>query len=250
MIDVYWLEQTAADVPVDDEWLSLGEAVYLRGLRFPKRRHDWRLGRWTAKCAVALSTGAILEPDFLSQVEVQAAPSGAPRVFISGKPAGITISLSHRGERSACAVILSAAAVGCDLEIIEPRSAGFVMDFFTVEEQKLVANAAAEDRSRLVSLLWSAKESVLKALQVGLTLDTRCVDVLPDAVCTAVAGRGWRPLQARFTTGEIFNGWWQDTTAVVRTLVAEPPPNRPLVALAARPVDTLRSWDRNRVFAS
>jgi len=53
MTDVYWLEQTEADVPAEDDWLSEREAVRLGRMRIPKRRADWRLGRWTAKRALA-----------------------------------------------------------------------------------------------------------------------------------------------------------------------------------------------------
>lgn len=52
-MQVYWLEHRAEDVPPMDDWLSAGETVSLNGFRFAKRRADWRLGRWTAKHAVA-----------------------------------------------------------------------------------------------------------------------------------------------------------------------------------------------------
>ena len=52
-MDVYWLEQVEGDVPPNDDWLSASEAACLARLRFAKRRADWRLGRWTAKCAVS-----------------------------------------------------------------------------------------------------------------------------------------------------------------------------------------------------
>ena len=52
-MNVYWLEQSDGDVPVGDGWLSAGERATLDRLRIPKRRADWRLGRWTAKCAAA-----------------------------------------------------------------------------------------------------------------------------------------------------------------------------------------------------
>jgi 4'-phosphopantetheinyl transferase len=52
-MDVYWLDQTQADVPAGDEWLCAREAACLARLRFAKRRADWRLGRWTAKRALA-----------------------------------------------------------------------------------------------------------------------------------------------------------------------------------------------------
>ena len=64
-------------------------------------------------------------------------------------------------------------ALGCDLEVIEPRSEEFVADYFTTEEQKMVSQAPIADRSKLLALLWSAKESALKALREGLRFDTR-----------------------------------------------------------------------------
>ena len=36
------------------------------------------------------------------------------------------ISLSHRAGRAICCVSTSIAALGCDLELIEPRSSGFI----------------------------------------------------------------------------------------------------------------------------
>ena len=50
---------------------------------------------------------------------------------------------------------------------IEPRSDAFVADYFTIEEQALVARASAADRDRILALLWSGKESALKALREG-----------------------------------------------------------------------------------
>ena len=41
MTDVYWLEQTEADVPAENDWLSAGEIRRLSDMRFAKRRGDW-----------------------------------------------------------------------------------------------------------------------------------------------------------------------------------------------------------------
>src|SRR5207248_6967090 len=89
--EVFWLEQCEADVPGDDTWLSPQELVSLDGLRFAKRRADWRLGRWTAKCAI----GAYLDLQALREIEIIAASDGAPEVRLSKRHAGVTISLSH-----------------------------------------------------------------------------------------------------------------------------------------------------------
>ena len=248
MLDVYWLEQTEADVPVKDDWLSASEAGCLNGMRFAKRRVDWRLGRWTAKRAVAISLNMPSHPEGLAGIEIRPAQSGAPEVFFANQPAGVSISLSHRAGSAVCAVALSGAALGCDLEIIEPRSDGFIADYFTTEERAFVERESMTDRARLVALLWSGKESALKALREGLRLDTRCVMVSSLDTLSGESGSGgeclldpafttplsyglnrWCPLQVRHTTGQTFSGWWQQTGNLLRTLVAVPPPAPPIL---------------------
>jgi 4'-phosphopantetheinyl transferase len=225
-MDVYWLEQTEADVPAENDWLGARELACLDGLRFAKRRADWRLGRWTAKSALAVWLGVPPHAQVLAKIEIRPAPSGAPEVFVANKPADLTVSLSHRSSRGMCAIAPSRVDLGCDLELIEPRSDAFVSDYFTTEEQKLVARAPAMDRSRLVALLWSAKESALKALQRGLRLDTRTVIVTPDV--TSFDLNGWRALKVHHTDGRVFHGWWQHTDNILRTLVADPTPDVPI----------------------
>ncbi len=240
-MNVYWLEQTEADVPAENDWLSEKEALFLDAMRFAKRRADWRLGRWTAKCALSAYLDVPARPDILKKLEIRPAPSGAPEVFFGDLAASVTISLSHRSNRAICAVATSDVEMGCDLEIVEPRSDAFVADYFTVEEQALVASAAVADRDRLLALLWSAKESTLKALRAGLRLDTRCVIVTPLVESFDVIG--WSPLQVRHTgSGDagdrytedrcpedrVFHGWWQQAGDIVRTVVAEPAPKLPI----------------------
>jgi len=246
MMDVYWLEQSDADVPVDNSWLSAIEAGLLSGMRVAKRRADWRLGRWTAKHALAIYLNVPAHPHTLARIEIRPASSGAPEVLFANKPAAVTISLSHRARAAICAVAPPGAAIGCDLEVIEPRSDGFVADYFTTEEQALVARASAADRSRLLALLWSGKESALKALSMGLRLDTRCVMVslleapprkgeggeeyLQDPAFSfppSFALNNWQPLHVRHADGQTFHGWWQHNGNLLRTLVAAPPPAPP-----------------------
>jgi hypothetical protein len=69
-------------------------------------------------------------------------------------------------------------------------------------------------------LVWSAKESALKALGEGLRLDTRAVEVTVPAW---VAGEptSWLPLSVRTPGGERFPGHWCTAGDFVWTLVAE-----------------------------
>jgi 4'-phosphopantetheinyl transferase len=223
-MDVYWLEQTEADVPFENAWLSSGELLRLNTMRFAKRRTDWRLGRWTGKNAVARYLRLPDELDWLAEIEILSTSSGAPKVFFSHRPADITISLSHRDGTAACAVAGFGVALGFDLETVEPRSDAFVADYFTSEEQSLVSGAAEPDR--LIALLWSAKESALKALGAGLRFDTRCVVVRPDQA--SFKRSSWSPLQVCYTDGQVFKGWWQQSGTLVRTMVADPVPSPPV----------------------
>ena len=228
VLDVHWLEQTQADVPAGDEWLSASEVRCQSGLHIAKRRADWRLGRWTAKLAVAARLRMSCRVAALETIAIQAAPDGAPEVVLENRWANVTISLSHRAGFAICAVALTSAVLGCDLEVVESRDDAFVDDYFTSEEKEVLAQASAGDRFRLLALYWSGKESALKSLRAGLRLDTRCLTVsLADD--TDLGGlAGWHPLRVRSCNGQVFSGWWQNAGALVRTLIVDPPSAPPI----------------------
>jgi 4'-phosphopantetheinyl transferase len=241
-MDIYWLEQTESDLPAENDWLSASEVIRLDGMRFAKRRTDWRLGRWTAKRALAIYLNLPSHPRALSDIEIRPAQPGAPEVFVTNQPAAFTISLSHRGGAAACAIALPEVEVGCDLEIVEPRSDAFIADYFTAEEQQLIEGTSAAERPLLLALLWSAKESALKALRTGLRLDTRSVKVnlVPAlrnederaqnrslAFTSSYRLDTWQPLHVGYEGGQVFHGWWQNADNLVRTMVASPPPLPP-----------------------
>jgi 4'-phosphopantetheinyl transferase len=228
-MEVYWLEQSEADLPAADDWLSASEVARLSTMGCAKRRSDWRLGRWTAKNALAsylLDLRVPAEAQILASIEIRPASSGAPAAFFQNQPASAAVSLSHRAGIAACAVAGSNGMLGCDLETIEPRSDAFLADYFTVPEQSFVADAPEVDRPRLLALLWSAKESALKALHEGLRLDTR--DVIVSLRDAALDFDGWSPMVVNHADRRVFCGWWQHTDNLVRTVVAAPPPNPPI----------------------
>jgi 4'-phosphopantetheinyl transferase len=230
MPDVYWLEQTEEDVPLEDDWLSASEAACLGGMRFAKRRADWRLGRWTAKRALAVCLSVTGDPEFLARIEIRAAASGAPQVFWNNQPTAFNISLSHRAGMAMCALAGSNVLLGCDLEVVEARSDSFLSDYFTRKEREWIAQAAPVARSYLLTLLWSAKESALKALHVGLRLDTREVVVaVAKPFMREKSGAQWSPLQVRYKDEDLLEGWWQRSNNFIRTIVAVPAPWPPLL---------------------
>ena len=96
----------------------------------------------------------------------------------------------------------------------------------------------------LVTLLWSAKESALKALHVGLRLDTTCLDVKfvdellspteqnqqdPSLVPKPAENPDkWRPLHIRYLRSQSFRGWWRQADHVMRTVVSALPLREPI----------------------
>jgi 4'-phosphopantetheinyl transferase len=233
MTPVYWLDQCCQDVREDLDWLSLEESASLRRMRVPKRRSDWLLGRWTAKQAVVRMLRLDSTPGTLASVELLAGPDGAPVLQIGGNSAPVTVSISHREGMALCVITPAGFAVGCDLERIEAHSEAFVSDYFTPGEQGVLLESPNTDRPRLVALMWSVKESVLKLLHAGLRLDTRSVSVrVKDAFATGAQGT-WHAFDALFLNGATFRGWWQSTGTIVRTVAAFPPPNVPVNVRAA-----------------
>jgi 4'-phosphopantetheinyl transferase len=213
-----WLTVTVSDLPVDHSWLGFRERQVLARLKVPGRRRDWMLGRLAAKRAAMVAVGELGRLNE-EEVEIIAAPDGAPEAWLRGRPAPFRISLSHRGGLGACLVAGPGVMVGCDIELVEPRATVFAADWFTAGELARFAGTPHDRRDLWVTLIWSAKESVLKALRQGLRLDPRDVQVwLED---TDPDFEGWRPLAA-VNAGHQFEGWWRREGQLVMTAVMDP----------------------------
>lgn len=202
----WWLARGEDQLPAGAGWLSAAERGRAGALRYTKRRTDFLLGRWTLKLAVAKALGWPDDPAVLARIEGRNAPTGAPLLYIDGLPADRGVSLTDRAGCAVCLVAARPVAIGCDVEIVEPRSDAFVRDYLTQAEQRLVA-AAGPARHMAANLIWSAKESALKVLRTGLRRDTRSVEVeiaeLSPPECT------WSALHVRTVEGEVFPGWWR-----------------------------------------
>lgn len=216
MTEVFWLVKTDADVSVGDLWLSTREREVQARLKAAPRIASWRLGRWTAKQLAR----HVLAGD---TVEVIAASDGAPEVYVetTGRLAPLSLSLSHRAGEALCVMgfgsggSLGALRLGCDIERIEARSRAFVTDYMTREERGFIE---AEERDLRANLIWSAKESVLKATRTGLSRDPMELEVAPSRA----EGHTWAPLLVRdVRSGEVWRGQWRRYGGSVLTIVAD-----------------------------
>ena len=216
----------ARAVPEDDSWLAPEERAILATLRVPKRRADWRGGRFAAKRAVAMALG--VAP---ASVRVRRSGDGAPEADVDGAPARCTLSISHAAGRALAMVVTPAEPVGCDVERVESRPHSFIGDWFRPREQDFVDAAAPSRRDVVVTAIWSAKESALKALRCGLRRDTRSVEV--GLVDRGVDG--WQSLTVRDVEGgAVLPGWWQVRDDVVVTAVVSSPAGPPVLAVDKR----------------
>lgn len=222
---VFWLFQAAADVPATDYWLTSDETDVMSTLQFEKRRSEWRLGRWTAKQALisCMANRGIEVPN--QDIEIRSASDGAPDAFIKGNPASLNLSISHREDLGLCAVCARPALLGCDIEIIERRSARFIADYFTTSERNFIHLVDPTDHDVYTNLIWSAKECALKALREGLRLDTRSVEV---SIPTMPGKQGWFPFSVRYVKNyRTFKGWWRRHGSYLISLASDPPPDVP-----------------------
>lgn len=239
-----WLARGETHLPSGSGWLGPFETARVATLRFTKRRTEYLVARWTAKHALAraIGFGEDLDLAALARLEVRNAPTGAPEAYLDGAPLDLPLSLTDRAGWAVCLVNPGAGAVGIDLEIVEPRTSGFVRDFLTPREQRLVAGAADEDARHLAAnLVWSAKESALKVLRTGLRRDTRSVEV---TVSLDQPAGEWAPLQVRSSEGGEMPGWWRRYGAFILTVASAaptPPPvaiEEPPTLLSAQPMHT------------
>lgn len=214
----------SSSVPSGDHWLTATERRVLADLRMPKRAADWRLGRWVAKQAVREA----LAPRRLSQADIQvlASEAGSPvaTVLARGAWPDVALSLSHSGGWGLAAVARAPLRLGCDVEVVEARSDAFVDDYLTAAEARWVREGEAARHLR-ANLVWSAKESALKALGEGLRMDTRSV----EAVIGEAGSEGWAALNVRGPGAGVLTGWWLAAGGAVWTVVADGATRRPRI---------------------
>jgi phosphopantetheinyl transferase len=246
---IHWLVQTTKEIPELKRGLSLDrllnarEQERLAALKTEKRRHDWLLGRWTSKLLVqAVLRQEEGEVPPLNDLIISNDPSGAP--FVTGeltdKHLPVTISISHSGDRAFCAATgiasgtqIPMGVLGADIEQVESRPQGFVQDYFSETEVALVHRTPSRCRDLLVTATWSAKEAALKAVHLGLTVDTRSVTCLIEPV--ADPPNFWTPFPIRWEVWRLnryspappelpqLMGWWRIQDGYVLSLAAQRP---------------------------
>ena len=211
-------EGAGLSVDLIQQHLSDQEKKRFVAMRFQKRREEWLLGRLAVK-SLLRQTMPELETVRDHRLTVANHDEGAPYVLLDGKQLPVVVSLSHRAKRAVAAVSLEPEiGLGIDLEWAEPHAASFFADYFTPGELELLKRAAPEANQQVGTILWSAKEAMLKALGKGLRLDTRSVEVL--RIANYMGQNGWFPLEihAPAMPQTTWRGFWRPLEGYVCTL--------------------------------
>ena len=218
MTQLYYTTQDWYQLPTELDWLTKAERERLKGFRFDKRRRDWLLGRWAAK--IALLRISDLPRWDIRRFQIDSASDGAPVPLLDGLPCAVELSLSHSHERAFAAVSRGATALGCDIEFVEPRSDVFVETYFTDSERVHVDDVGPRNRDSAVTKIWSAKESTLKALRIGLKVDTRSVEVIDDGNRT---GEDWNKARTVVDDAGEFACRWRVDRGFMLTIATRDP---------------------------
>ena len=229
---INWLVQSNDAHPdlgtgrVPEGLLGVPEQQRYNDLKTEKRRSDWLLGRWTAKHLARSVLNGHANPPGLDSFCVLNEASGAP--YLTGSASGpVSLSISHSHDHAFCAVVERRGwPLGADIERVEHRSLTFAQDYFTDAEMAMVTGTPVHTRDMLITAIWSAKEAVLKAYQVGLTVDTRAVSCTISPVTGAPSD--WTPFYIECDACRLrrpdlkLAGWWRTLSHFVLTLVTRP----------------------------
>ena len=189
------------------------EQRQLAELKLSKRRREWLIGRWTAKHLLQASLQRDLNVRLpLNAIGIYTDARGAPVAMVDcgSRIAKWAISISHRHACGFSAALPDGAiGLGADIEHVELREWRFVEDYFTPDEIERVRVAPIEQRAKLVTAIWSAKEAALKALRLGLTIDTRRVHCAIDPRRSSI--HDWLEFNITCTPGytETLRGGWR-----------------------------------------
>ena len=198
--------------PVEQRRLSL--------LRVTKRRSEWLLGRWTAKKLLQTCLAQEQQTHLpLAAIAIYNDAAGVPVALVQG--CEWIISISHSRGAAFCATVPAQgmlSGLGADIEYVDRRDWRFVEDYFTAEEIMRVRCAPERRRDTLIAAIWSAKEAALKALHLGLTIDTRRVDCLIDPRHYEATSWLAFDMTCTRTFTERLHGWWRMWNDYVLTL--------------------------------
>lgn len=154
-----------------DDYLHLDEKDYLKTLKYEQRIRSYLLGRYAAKKAVA----ALLDDDHLTKIQIINGVFNQP-VILHDSPIRIQVSLTHCDDLAAAIAFPEIMILGIDIEKINSRLTRTVEAELTSSEKLIAARLSCTYES-FVTIIWTLKESLSKALKTGLAVPLHLLEV-------------------------------------------------------------------------
>lgn len=175
-----------------EHWLTAAELRTYLAFAVPKRRLDWLAGRLAAKEAVRAKAPAGRSVSF-GDIEIYASASaidgGRPRYTQHGQEGSCGLSICHSGDTAAAALSSRCGdEIGLDIECVSPRGTSFERVALSQHELEQLRDLKGAARDRAVTLVWVMKESLLKALGIGLRMPLPQLRVHLEALDGYTAG--------------------------------------------------------------
>jgi 4'-phosphopantetheinyl transferase len=161
------LDRYASAVTIDG--LQADELARAQAFHFARDRSRFMAGRHALRGLLAAALG-----ELPGDLRLIADRFGKPRLEHGAER--LQFNLSHSGPVAIMALSTS-VPVGVDIELLKPVADADALAerHFTFDERQLLAAASVTARDRAFLQCWTRKEACLKALGIGLTIDSRDV---------------------------------------------------------------------------
>jgi phosphopantetheine--protein transferase-like protein len=223
MIDIYYSYSGMGNEELEypktlNKYFSLEEQGEYSRFKVVKRQFEWISSRIISKNMIhqILKGEKLYFPD----IRIQKEETGQPYIYITGQGRlEGKFSLSHSNGYVFCGYSPSKELMfGLDLEKIEEHSLAFIQDYFTPQEIELYNSLDGNDKKEYTTCVWSAKESVLKTLGIGLSIDTRKVEIIPSDDSSRLTGWNFCSVKLENKVNFIMSVYWQKIDGFIRTI--------------------------------
>lgn len=181
-----WLESlAAAEDAYQRYWMLLDEEERAKALRFVHEQHRVRYVISHGKVRTILARYIDRPPEAIRFAQEAA---GKPYLVVDGRPHEVKFNLSHSGDTMILAVGRH-EPVGVDIEEWNDRLdfAAIAKECFAESEKAFWQALPAQERNEAFFRFWTRKESFVKTVGAGLSLDVSQVVTSVDGTCQFIS---------------------------------------------------------------
>ena len=151
--------------------LHQSELLFLNSLKFEKRKKTFLLGRFAAK----LSLSNLFQSNELKSINIISGIFGNP-VAQTNISNSADISISHCKNFTVAVAFPSFYILGIDIEAIKKNNV--IKKYITnLEWKSLTSFFHSLEEKTLLTIIWTAKESLSKALKCGLNISFKLLEI-------------------------------------------------------------------------